>query len=255
VNNLRFVRTINLSVDIKTTAIELISLLKKASSFQQQWHQPAILKQMIQRYYRFMQLKSSQPSNAFLISTLDIEIIWQTHLLRPEMYQKDCLRLFHRVIDHSLIINEVEQHYIEQAFIDTCQLYEERFGEKYCQLRSDCPTRRYGSYFNPRTSYSYWDETHFDFSSNPPDNYENPFSFTEHDIISDGKWYELYQQFMSTSSKKVRIQGNHYYDAPEMNLRFWTVEPLEKSYERFLYMAAKYPLINGILQPTYAVII
>jgi hypothetical protein len=51
-------RTINLSVDIEKIARELIRLLEKASKFQQQWHQSPILKQMITRYYRFMQLKA-----------------------------------------------------------------------------------------------------------------------------------------------------------------------------------------------------
>ena len=128
-----FYRTIELSVDIDKTARELISLLEKASKFQDQWRQSSIIKQMITRYYRFMQLKASYP-NILLIPTLDIEIIWQTHLLRPEMYREDCMRLFHRIIDHSLLTNDIEQFLKEQAFIDTCKLYEERFGEQYCPL-------------------------------------------------------------------------------------------------------------------------
>jgi hypothetical protein len=55
-----------------------------------------------------MQLKASHLSNILLVPTLDIEIVWQTHLLRPEMYQKDCFRLFGRIIDHSLLIPNIE---------------------------------------------------------------------------------------------------------------------------------------------------
>ncbi len=40
------------------------------------------------------------PPNTLLIPILDIEIVWQTHLLQPEMYRNDCLRLFRRIIDH-----------------------------------------------------------------------------------------------------------------------------------------------------------
>jgi hypothetical protein len=161
---------------------QLISLLEEALVFQQQWQGSLVLKQMIQRYYRFMQLKASQPTNLLLIPTLDIEIVWQTHLLRPEMYQNDCLRLFRRVIDHSLIINGIEQFYKEQAFLDTCQLYEQKFSEKYCSLPSIKQKE-------DEQTYSYWNKTHY-----------------------------------------------------------------EKSYERFLYMAAKYPLKdgNGFIPPTYA---
>ena len=67
---------------------------------------------MITRYYRFMQLKATNPAHVLLIPTMDIEMIWQTHLLRPQMYEQDCLRLFHRVIDHSLLTNdEIEQFF------------------------------------------------------------------------------------------------------------------------------------------------
>jgi hypothetical protein len=72
-----------------------------------------------------MELKAFYPLNILLVPTLDIEIVWQTHLLRPEMYQSDCLRLFGRIIDHSLLLtNDTEQCLKEQAFLDTCQLYE-----------------------------------------------------------------------------------------------------------------------------------
>jgi hypothetical protein len=71
-----------------------------------------------------MQLKASFPDNVLLVSSLDIEIVCQTHLLRPKFYREDCLRLFGRVIDH------IEQFFKETAFIDTCLLYKERFGER-----------------------------------------------------------------------------------------------------------------------------
>ncbi|CAF1382366.1 unnamed protein product [Rotaria sordida] len=54
--------TIELSVNIEDTARELIELLEKASKFQEQWQQSSILKQIIIRYYRFMQLKASHPA-------------------------------------------------------------------------------------------------------------------------------------------------------------------------------------------------
>ncbi|CAF4792756.1 unnamed protein product, partial [Rotaria sp. Silwood2] len=91
---------------------------------------------MITRYYRFMQLKAYHSTNILLIPTIDIEVVWQTHLFRPEIYQADCLRLFHQVIDHSLLINDIQQHIKEQAFQDICQLYEQRFSEQYCPLTS-----------------------------------------------------------------------------------------------------------------------
>ena len=191
-------RTIELSVDIDKTARELISLLGKASKFQHQWRQSSSIKQIITRYYRFMQLKASFP-NILLVPTLDIEMIWQTHLLRPEMYREDCMRLFHRIIDHSLLTSEVEQIVKEEAFVDTCKLYEERFGEEYCPLpESD---ERVPPKYEHRGSgrlrclvpdYLYWDKTYFTFPVKSSANHDdNTFSFTEADVILDGNWLDL----------------------------------------------------------------
>jgi hypothetical protein len=209
-----------------------------------------------------MQLKASHPSNILLIPTLDIEIVWQTHLLRPEMYQADCLRLFRRVIDHSLLISEIEKFLKNQAFQDTCQLHEQRFGEQYCPSISNAEKTESNFYqsflsteYDSSPTYSYWDETHFKFSSKSPENYENPFSFTEGDLIMDGKWLDFCKQFMSDALKKAPVIGYRHAGSGEINLSSGAIERLKKSYERFLYMAAKYPLKdgNGFVPPTYAV--
>ncbi|CAF3684072.1 unnamed protein product [Rotaria sp. Silwood1] len=219
---------------------------------------------MIKRYYRFMQLKASLPTNILLIPTLDIEIIWQTHLLRPDLYQADCLRLFHRIIDHTLLINDTEQFFKKQAFFDTCQLYEQRFGEPYCCLPSVEEKKETDSDFHfdlydannkMNYSYSYWDKTQFYFSSRPPTDYENPFSFTEADIILDSRWLDMCKKFMFDTLKKVPVEHSYYHSSKEIDLSVGAMKRLMKSYERFLYMAAKYPLIdgNGFVPPTYAI--
>ncbi|CAF3985661.1 unnamed protein product [Adineta steineri] len=41
-----------------------------------------------------MKLKAIYGNNIFLVPTLDIELVWQVHLSRPEIYRNDCLRLF-----------------------------------------------------------------------------------------------------------------------------------------------------------------
>ncbi|CAF4731189.1 unnamed protein product [Rotaria sp. Silwood1] len=256
--------SIELSVDVDKTARELISLLEKASQFQAEWRQSSIIKQMITRYYRFMQLKASCPNNTLLIPTLDIEIIWQTHLLRPEMYREDCLRLFHRIIDHSLLANEMEQFLKKQAFIDTCKLYEERFGEQYCpQPKSEDNMKVVPKYIHPVFGslkciipiYLYWDETNFTFESKPSANtHENPFSFTEADIILDGNWLNLCKKFMQEMLSKVPIR-DYYREFNKIDLSTSAIKRLKKSYERFLYMATKYPPSNGyaFVHPTYAI--
>ncbi|CAF3182946.1 unnamed protein product [Rotaria socialis] len=256
--------TITLSVDIHNTTHQLISLLEKVSKYQDKWYQSAILKQMITRYYRFMQLKAIYLPNVLLVPTLDIEIIWQTHLLRPEMYRADCLRLFRQVVDHSLLATDTQQFKKKQAFIETCHFYEERFGEKYCELPSNKHGRKSTSNHSygedelnnqSKNAYSYWDETFFEFSSNRPKQYENPFSFTEAEIILDGHWLDLCKKFMYDSLERVSIDD--YYDRSRdfIDLVTGSMERLKKSYERFLYMSAKHPLKDSedFVPPTYAI--
>ena len=258
-------RSISISVDLDRTAQELISLLTKASKFQDQWRLPAVPRQMITRYFRFMQLKATLPANILLVPTLDIEMVWQTHLLRPMMYRDDCQRLFHRVIDHSLLTENIEQFLKEQAFLDTCKLYEERFGEEYCPLPPPDRTKdepkpkfihhRFNSLECLIPIYSYWDETHFTYSVETVQSQEdNPFSFAEADLILDGNWLDLCTRFMTAMKYKVGIQG-YLLAVDHLDLDRSAMKRLKKSYERFLYMSTKYPATKGydFVHPTYAV--
>ncbi|CAF4669114.1 unnamed protein product, partial [Rotaria sp. Silwood2] len=104
-----------------------------------------------------------------------------------EIYQADCLRLFHQVIDHSLLINDIQQHIKEQAFQDICQLYEQRFSEQYC----------------PLTSIDEKKKTRSNLSHDNSD-YENPFSFTDADIIIDMNWLDFCKQFMANPKEPLK---------------------------------------------------
>ncbi|CAF1328355.1 unnamed protein product [Rotaria sordida] len=248
--------TIQLSVNINKTAHVLILLLEKASKFHNKWCKSVILQQMIRRYYRFMQLKVLYPTK-FLIPTIDIEIVWQTHLIRPLIYQNDCLRLFHQIIDHTLLLNYTQLSFKEQAFFDTCHLYEKHFHEQYCTL----PLNKISSsnyidefqYLIP--IYSYWDETHFKFSLYPINDYENPFSFTEADLILDANWINSCKISMNHIYFKIYMDLWNINPLKPINLNSSTMKRLKKSYERFLYIAAKYPPTKqyDFIHPTYAV--
>ncbi|CAF3938329.1 unnamed protein product [Rotaria sordida] len=109
----------------------------------------------------------------------------------------DCLRLFHQIIDHSLLLDHTQQSFKEQAFLDTLHLYEKHFHEQYCSLSLYKNDKISSSkYIHPHFDrfqclipiYSYWDKTYFKFSSYSLNDYENPFSFTEADIILDANF-------------------------------------------------------------------
>lgn len=209
-----------------------------------------------------MKLKASLSDNILLIPTLDIEIIWQTHLLRPEKYRNDCLRLFHRIIDHSLFIDTIGQSLKGQAFLDTCQLYQERFGEQYCFIpvvkrNREAVIRNISRtsdlYPDDSPNYSYWDATYYEFAPKAPCFYENPFSFTETDVISDNNWLKSCRCFMKESASNIK--KSYRVSDTLVNLTSAQFVLLKKSYERFLYISAKHPPQNKneLLSATYAV--
>ncbi|CAF4069425.1 unnamed protein product, partial [Rotaria sordida] len=79
----------------------------------------------------------------------------------------------------------------------TLHLYEKHFHEQYCSLSLYKNDKISSSkYIHPHFDrfqclipiYSYWDKTYFKFSSYPLNDYENPFSFTEADIILDANF-------------------------------------------------------------------
>jgi hypothetical protein len=262
---IHFYRTIQLSVDLDRTLPELISLFEKASLFQVYWYQPIVIKQMILRYYRFMKLKAVSLSNIIFVPTLDIEMIWQTHLSHPQMYRTDCLRLFGRIIDHSLLTDDIGQFLKEQAFIETCRLYKEHFDEEYCSLPIDIENRKRTPKYEEIPSdgdhrclipvYSYWDETYFDFATEISNDYENPFSFTEADVIADSHWFNSYKSFMYEMRWKISNGNGRFLLENNNKLDSFSIKLMKKSYERFLYMTAKYSATNGpvSINPTYAV--
>ena len=252
-----------MSVDLDRTMRELISLFEKVSAFQEYWYKPDVLKQMIQRYYRFMKLKADFQFNIILVPTLDIEMIWQIHLSHSQMYRADCLRLFGQIIHHSLLTDNIGQFLKEQAFIETCQLYEEHFSEEYCPLPIDIGNRNRTSKYEEALSsegfrcivpsYSYWDETSFDFTKAISTDYENLFSFTEDDVIAGSYWLDSYKTFMYDTRWKMSNGAVSYL--LERNHDTLNIKLMKKSYERFLYVNAKYPTNDGQMSvyPTYAV--
>jgi hypothetical protein len=82
------------------------------------------------------------------------------------------------------------------------------------------------------------------------------FSFGEADIILDGNWLDLCKRFMSEMLSKVpTVNHGPMIMGKKTRLSTLEINRLEKSYERFLYMAAKYPAANGqvYVPPTCAV--
>ncbi|UJR32398.1 hypothetical protein I4U23_019860 [Adineta vaga] len=130
---------------------------------------------------------------------MNIEIVWQTHLLRSEIYQTDCLRLFRRIIDHSLFMDDFQDFLKEQAFPDTCHLYEQYYPllstkEKMTVQYNIVPLRDKDHCIN--SIYFYWDQTYFEFLSDLSKDFEN-FVFKARDQ-TDNIWKQEFESDITT---------------------------------------------------------
>ena len=99
------------------------------------WHRspdaPIIIHNATRRYTNFFSLIKSTRGNMKIVPTLDIDLIWHTHQLRPAAY-----RSFSRVgpgkgfINHDDTIKE-DTSRMETSFSDTQDVYRRVFGEEY----------------------------------------------------------------------------------------------------------------------------
>jgi len=233
--------TVQFGVDLAGAAFLQTNLLRQAEEIPISEYPD----QAICRYYQFMKLKSTYP-NAFLVPTTDIEIVWQSHLLRPSIYQADCIKLFGKIIDHKLVANEVEQFLKERALRETDELWRKEYNYPYCTLPdiNRPPSPRFSAppfsgVTNIIPKNIYWDKTSQELKLTNVTNFKNPFGFSKNDLIQDQEWFSNFKKFLNTE---------YWYP----NKKFF--KRMEKSYERFLYLAAKYPPSSGqMIHPTYAI--
>ena len=81
-------------------------------------------------YRRFLALKMLYPETA-LVPSKQIDDIWHAHILDTKAYREDCQALFGRFMDHYPyfgVNGEDDYKMLQEAFSETIDLYEARFG-------------------------------------------------------------------------------------------------------------------------------
>jgi hypothetical protein len=185
----------------------------------------------IMRYDCFMKLKAKYP-DMLLIPTIDIEMVWCSHLIRPSMYHKDCKKLYGKIIDHHLVSTSSEFHLLGDAIQQTSDLWFENY-------KSD-----YGASFDVEQKYEYdyhsKSEKRFlftDLSEKKSElmdykNWENPLSISVSELKKDRFWFPnfLLEQQKPNSTTLV------------------------KDYEKFMYLVAtNKPDSNEMYHPSYKI--
>jgi len=235
--------TISFGVELQDVASELLKFLRLLND-DVRFEKKELVLEAMRRYDMFMKLKVKYPQT-YLVPTVDIEMIWQCHLLRPLIYKGDCLKIYGTFIDHALLANHTQQSFLERGLIDTAKIWMNEYKEDYCTLpdpnevipRFCCPPFSGLQSIMPKSLY--WNRTTVDLEKYKNSRWINPFQLTPENVIADRKWLAYYDQFIGEEFVYMEKR---------------VITRALKAYERFLYMAAKYPPGSGeLVHPTYVI--
>ncbi|KAH6897304.1 hypothetical protein B0T10DRAFT_535886 [Thelonectria olida] len=119
-------------------ALDLASAVMRQGSFVEKmvkidWlHSPSVAETMtrlLTKYNRFFEIIKSHPLNV-AVPTLDIDLAWHTHQLRPRAYYQFSTALTGKFIDHD---DRIGEHKLSDAFEWTSRIYQGKYGERYSE--------------------------------------------------------------------------------------------------------------------------
>lgn len=90
------------------------------------------------RYERFLRLIAAHPGMPHA-PTRDIDEMWHLHLLAPNAYYRDCMRLFGEILDHDggFGKSDDEAAQLKATFEQTSRMWQEMYGEPYVATPAD----------------------------------------------------------------------------------------------------------------------
>jgi hypothetical protein len=177
------------------------------------------------RYKCFLYLHKQYP-DTMLVPTLDIEIVWRSHCIRPSIYRRDCEKNFGKILPHrakpTIAMFEIRQ----EALILTMDLWKKHFGSDYLYI--DPQSLETVLVFLINSGEWYHDEPMW---FEPPPQVDDEkmgvcISLSEEDVMND---LSLYFQMEIELANNVLFRG----------LKLWNCSL--KSYERYLFMLLKIP--------------
>lgn len=130
-----------LSVDLAAVAERQSDVLYQVSL--PQYSDPAFLSAACERYFKMLVLMRENPG-AFVVPTLDMDLLWHTHLAFPAAYAQDTRRIVGSVVAHDDSVNDrAEGSKLSVSSQTTAELWERQFGEPWarpgCMYRGKTP--------------------------------------------------------------------------------------------------------------------
>ena len=104
--------SIKISVDLVYAAHRELAFLRKVDSYPALYEGP-VVKNALRRYELFWLPLAAEHDN--LAAPLDIHWVWHCHMLAPLYYEKDCLRVVYKVVDHKILTENSRAAAVQHA--------------------------------------------------------------------------------------------------------------------------------------------
>ncbi|KAL6069484.1 Glycine dehydrogenase [Balamuthia mandrillaris] len=206
-------------IDMVACGKEVLRLLRQMDARPHDMGDKAYLSRVRVRYVMFLALKHRNP-DVFLIPNDETETFWETHLLRPEMYRKDCTKLFGRVVPHHVEVDPTKR---EQGRANAKQLWEAAYPPSV-----------------PEEIPSSQEETEEQLLAILPEELRTvvreSLEVTEEDVIEDRNWLTYYNMY---------TQNVKHFDS--------YLQQSVESYLQFMYFCVTDHGQHGWLEPTYSI--
>lgn len=119
-------------------ALDLVGAVVRQGGFIEKMHNidwlhspalPSTMARLINKYNRFLQILAGN-GGSFAVPTLDIDLAWHTHQLKPSQYFHYTVAKARQFIDHD---DKVAETKLNDAFAQTSKLYQKLFSEPYSE--------------------------------------------------------------------------------------------------------------------------
>ena len=95
---------IQLTADLVQGASDQVDFLKEINSIRDQLVNEQVLAKALYRYEKlWMPFQCQNGGDKLMTPPLDVEFVWHCHMLCPHEYRTDCLALWGRVVDHTIL--------------------------------------------------------------------------------------------------------------------------------------------------------
>ena len=114
-------------------SVDLVAASYRSSGFPQEWTH-AMRQQEARRYEMFL-LLAAKHSGTRATPTREIDEFWHLHMLHPQAYYDDCMRIFGRIFDHDGGFGTApgELPVLKNAFQKFAARWKKEYGQPYVE--------------------------------------------------------------------------------------------------------------------------